>query len=405
MKLKICFLLALVSAMLMLNANSEYFVTVNPVTGTFANINVIPGVSLISVGNTSCTALDKIGNRFFFCGNDSQGLYHLYTLDAATGNILHEPLFSPDLNGNGSIGQLVFDDSTGILYGLSISTVTNTVSFVSVNEITGAITNISSFTGINSILVANYAYNQTQHIYFFVAADTAGNNYLYSVRATDGSIISRPVLTANNLFTLMRFDNTTQTLFGQKSGQVVTVNTTTGANTLLVNIPQAAGIPLIPNCATFDEGRQRLICGGTDGLGILRLFSVDVSTGAIVSDPIFPAGISSPDNVIELIYDNTSDTLYALHWGSLPAGINSLSDGQDINVYPNPLTNGNWQLVAGSNLLGSSVELFDVTGRLVYKSEIRSVNSDIDARLAPGSYMLRLQSPTDNYTLKLLKLQ
>ncbi len=88
----------------------------------------------------------------------------------------------------------------------------------------------------------------------------------------------------------------------------------------------------------------------------------------------------------------------------LTVGIDELHTGAGINVYPNPLSTGNWNVEVTSEMLGSKVELFDAAGRLVYQSEIKNLKSQIDARIAKGVYLLRISSEQNTVSIKLNRL-
>jgi hypothetical protein len=72
-------------------------------------------------------------------------------------------------------------------------------------------------------------------------------------------------------------------------------------------------------------------------------------------------------------------------------------------VYPNPTSTG-WQLYVGADLIGSTVEIFDATGRLVFKSEIRSSKSEIEPEVAVGVYLLRINTSGKSIVKKLMKI-
>ncbi|MDB5283139.1 MAG: domain containing protein, partial [Bacteroidota bacterium] len=76
----------------------------------------------------------------------------------------------------------------------------------------------------------------------------------------------------------------------------------------------------------------------------------------------------------------------------------------NISVFPNP-TNTGWQLSVDPILLGSLAEVFDATGRLIFKSAITNLQSTIYlAGAAPGVYELRLTSHQFSVVRKLVKL-
>ncbi|MDB5283701.1 MAG: hypothetical protein JWO06_2776 [Bacteroidota bacterium] len=297
-------------------AQSEYFVNINPALGTFSDIRSIPGVTLIIIG-PSGTALDKTGNRFFFYGNNPQSQWCIYTLDMPTGNVLNQALLTAQ---NAStldwMGQLAFDDSSKVLYGLNWSSTNQTMSFSSISEVTGTVTLISSVPGLNGLMDNDFTYDQNHHIYMFVGSDANGSDYLYSFRSTDGVMVSKVAITSNDI-NQIRYDNSTNTLYCENNNGILSVNTSTLATTPVVNFPQPLGLAQVPNYTTFDEIHHRYITGCSDNNG-LRLYSVDVAAHTIVTNPLFPVGLNTGENVIELNYNNSNGVLYALHWGTEP---------------------------------------------------------------------------------------
>lgn len=86
------------------------------------------------------------------------------------------------------------------------------------------------------------------------------------------------------------------------------------------------------------------------------------------------------------------------------SGINDLTADAQIEVYPNPNTVGNWQLVVGNGLLGKEAEITDVTGKTIWKSAIRNQKSEIHLSISSGVYLLKITSGKNTYLKKLVKL-
>ena len=99
----------------------------------------------------------------------------------------------------------------------------------------------------------------------------------------------------------------------------------------------------------------------------------------------------------------------ACHQISIPyyyeeLGISGINGDTWVRVYPNPSTNGAWQLQAGNNMIGSSIEVYDDNGRLVHKSQIHSLNSQLNLDVAKGIYLMQVISPYKTFNLKLTRL-
>ena len=88
----------------------------------------------------------------------------------------------------------------------------------------------------------------------------------------------------------------------------------------------------------------------------------------------------------------------------LATDINNMSDAQWIKVYPNPLITGSWQLEISSGWIGSWCEVFDASGKLVYRSQLENSKSEIELNVARGIYVMQIQSAQNTYVYKLIKL-
>ena len=75
-----------------------------------------------------------------------------------------------------------------------------------------------------------------------------------------------------------------------------------------------------------------------------------------------------------------------------------------ISIYPNPTSTG-WQLSVNSELVGSNVQIFDATGRLVFLTTINKQLSTIEiSGLANGVYELRITGQGYSVVRKLVKM-
>ena len=86
------------------------------------------------------------------------------------------------------------------------------------------------------------------------------------------------------------------------------------------------------------------------------------------------------------------------------SGIENVSNNDFVNVYPNPLSGSNWQLEVSSDWVGSNIDIFDVSGKLAFKSEVRNLKSELSINLAPGIYLMKLTSNDRSVVRKLIKL-
>ena len=85
-------------------------------------------------------------------------------------------------------------------------------------------------------------------------------------------------------------------------------------------------------------------------------------------------------------------------------GISTVDEGSMLEIYPNPNAVGNWQLAVGNELLGGELEVFDVQGRILFNSELRTQNSKLELNIPPGVYYLRISNPDGSVVRKLVKM-
>lgn len=84
-------------------------------------------------------------------------------------------------------------------------------------------------------------------------------------------------------------------------------------------------------------------------------------------------------------------------------GINDLVK-ETMSVYPNPNNDGNFNLSVSTGWIGANCEVFDAEGRLVFKSQIQNVKSELNMSIASGVYVMRISHGTKTISQKLIKL-
>jgi hypothetical protein len=80
-----------------------------------------------------------------------------------------------------------------------------------------------------------------------------------------------------------------------------------------------------------------------------------------------------------------------------------IADG-NIKVYPNPLANGSWHVDVSDDWIGSNCDIVDEAGRVIYHTQLKGSQSEIEVNVAQGVYLMRISSGQKNYTVKLIKL-
>lgn len=69
-----------------------------------------------------------------------------------------------------------------------------------------------------------------------------------------------------------------------------------------------------------------------------------------------------------------------------------LNEETGIHIYPNPSITGNIFISADVNLAGRKVELFNMSGQMVFQTHIRHPQSEIHLPLPKGTYLLRMET-------------
>ena len=85
-------------------------------------------------------------------------------------------------------------------------------------------------------------------------------------------------------------------------------------------------------------------------------------------------------------------------------GISILTQDQSFSIYPNPIETENWNLDVSNGLIGTDAEVFDQSGKLIYKTVIQNLHSEIDLKIATGVYFLKINSQGTFMMKKLIKL-
>lgn len=93
---------------------------------------------------------------------------------------------------------------------------------------------------------------------------------------------------------------------------------------------------------------------------------------------------------------------------SLPVVINVTGvtelEKETINIYPNPNSNGSWNLSVSKSWLNGQYEIFDAEGRLISRAGIQNELSAINVSVASGVYVIKLTAGSRSATYKLIKL-
>jgi hypothetical protein len=192
------------------------------------------------------------------------------------------------------------------------------------NTTNGVYTQIGHLADVNYINICpEYTtFNKNQHRYSFKGIDMYGTYRLYTVNAITGTVINNPLYftfahPVDNIIE-MQYDNVTNQLYGlhwnnqDSTEYLVNINPVTGTYTIINSLPGVYMITVNPHFVTIDEANHLFIFLAYDFSYNLKVYFVNVLTGAI--DHTFPFVLTPAGNpYFELQYDNVTQTLYGLH--------------------------------------------------------------------------------------------
>jgi hypothetical protein len=182
------------------------------------------------------------------------------------------------------------------------------------------------------------------------------------------------------------------------------MNPATLGSTVVAGFQNVSSILSAPNYATLSESNNRYTFYMIDTNNDRRLYTVDLGNGAVISNPLFPAGLAPQENVIELRYHRGNGTLYGLHWGApfTAAGLESKGAGI-FALYPNPFSQTT-TLFLDKPYANAELILTNITGQIIRKENHSGVSSISLAKagLAPGVYFVTLITEAGTATRKII---
>jgi len=258
---------------------------------------------------------------------------------------------------------------------------------VQINPLTGQFTSIGIIPNVNAVNLGSSTFDHNNGRYIFrgrEAGSTASN--LYSVNVDDASLESNPTLTENVIE--WEYDLRNSKLYGLKfieTGQLydtaivdlgygyidtvitpiglpegneylVSLDLNTGENTIIGFID---GVTLVSlNSSTYNSNNGTYIFVGKDTTNVVKLYSIDVATGNVISNPEFTAY-----NYFELEYNNVTDKLYAVqsNSGNLKFGELDLNTANFTSLNELSFLSGGG-VALGSTVMDQNTGLYIFTG-------------------------------------------
>jgi gliding motility-associated-like protein len=372
----------------LLDAQYEYLSTMNYNNLALTQVGNIPGVGWVEVDNTT---YDANHQRFFFLGGALvTGPWRLYTINAVAGSTVSSPLCPP---GGASAGQVVglqYDNTTDTIYGLYLTAGSATL-LVWIDTATGIPHTISSLTNFSGY--SESTFDTRDNIYIL-----SGNGEITGLNASTGAVVYQ--FSIPNVYNL-EYDNLNNELYGVEYGYSgVYFDSLSLLSGTVIQIGSLPPMSFVPIGRAIDEqnGKFVFVAGNTVNPSCIMnsMYVVDISTGALLSQSIYPYAQDifgqTFENYVQFSFDNKRGVLYGLNWDP---------------PYPKPAFR-----ITGviNSLCGGSTETFTASAlpgstNAIYQWEVNGINAGPDTSvftsnsLAPGDTVRCIFSGIESCTI------
>jgi hypothetical protein len=365
------------------------FYKVDAFSATTTVINTLSEVYGTGQGSSS---FDNSNNHYVFSGNDTNHVKRLYTVDTL-GNILYNPAMS-----NLMVSALQYDFKTHNTYSIVYDTSTSTRHFGIINTDNANIILLNQLDDITGVGVGGVTFNSNTGKYIFIGAGLGGANdfRLFIINALTG-IIETNISINNNLINTLQYDVVHNKLYGiyrdtccLMPKYFVEIDTLTADIIILDTLNTLYGIG--SGSQIYDQATGTFIFIGRDTLMVDRLYTIDASTGQVISDAPTSAVIG------DLECDNTK--FAKSFYTSVQDAKTLLSN---ISVYPNP-ANGHFEIeFTLENPQTVNISLVNSIGQIVYQKSNKNFQGNysdkIDSRsFANGNYILNIKTGENTHT-------
>src|SRR6185312_2328717 len=257
-------------------------------------------------------AYDETHGAYIFQGGNPL-VDSLYSINVANGSIISNPYFSP--SGTGA-REPKYDNTKDTLYGLYWNNSLSEFFLAWINPLTGLYTQIGTtpIAGLSGTSQGETAYDEVNHRYF--ALD---NTQLFCIDATNGNLISNPILSSSPNGQLIHFwyDNSTNTLYGlmQTIGitpqlcYLVSINTSTG---VMTTVGSGTTFGSGGGSSAIDRTNQRYMYTYSTGGSSFHIVTLDIATGNVIANKLLP--LCNGDNIHSIAFDNVKGKLYGIQW-------------------------------------------------------------------------------------------
>jgi len=263
-------------------------VIVDPATGAVTPVS--GSISAPSPAASGVNALDAAGNRLFYVATpQAETDERIFTVDTVTGALLS----SPTIAGGASMPfqSLDYDAGEGALYGLR-NPGDSGRQVVRIDPVTAAITPVSaSIDAPNAAPSGVSALDAAGNRFFFVGTPSPDpNQHIYTVDTATGAVLGSPAVGAGVAVLGMVYDAAESKLFiwqnpGDGGRQIALLDPVSGAVTP-VSASIAPPLGSSSGVVALDAAGNRIFFAGTPSAETdARIYTVDTSTGAVISNP------------------------------------------------------------------------------------------------------------------------
>ena len=308
------------------STGDAYFSWIDPASGNVHPIKYLP-----SFAGFNMSTFDTKDHWYIVESGSS-----LVVIDAATGNILYNSPLSPGLGA----ANLVFDNSSGKLYGLCSPTGAPSPQFDSISLATGIEHLIGSLPPMSLPQISAYSIDEAGGRYFFVAQDTMNvaciNNYLYIVDIGTGAILSKTVYPFAQNASSISEENVVYYSFDNKRGVLYALN--------WFPPPASTVNPYVNITASANP-----VCAGD-------LVTFTATPGATVVNPSYQWLVNGINTGISnSVYTNNhlqnNDTVYCIITDHSPCVVNNTDTSNRIVIKSTPLATTSLSIVASATTI------------------------------------------------------
>lgn len=158
-------------------------------------------------------------------------------------------------------------------------------------------------------------YNPIDQTFIFKGANTQFDWTVYILDAHNGQVLFEfPYsVESGDVYKHLKYNEKSDNLCAllwdnsEQKEYLVSIDYRTGLFLTMTEIPGVQGI----RQATFDQNNERFIFEGSDSSNY-KLYSIHASSGTILSNPVIPNPLDTPNQLYGMEYNNENDLLYSI---------------------------------------------------------------------------------------------